>query len=89
MNLTLLLKPKLQAHEEYKKAILRGGFFIYLNEVKNKEDKYLSQFTAFGLIAGVIFGLLTDNLGLWIALGVAIGAGIGFVKVEKRKDGLE
>ena len=57
--------------------------------MKNKEDKYLSQFTAFGLIAGVIFGLLTDNLGLWIALGVAIGAGVGFVKVEKRKDGLE
>ena len=65
------------------------AFLFYLTEVKNKVDKYLSLFTSFGLIAGVIFGLLTDNLGLWIALGVAIAAGVGFVKVEKRKDGLE
>jgi len=54
-----------------------------------KEDKIIVQFTSYGLMAGVVLGMLNDNLGLWIAIGVAIGAGLGFVKMEKRKDGLE
>ena len=40
-------------------------------------------------MAGVVIGVLNDNLGLWIAMGVAIGAGLGYVKMDKRKDGLE
>jgi uncharacterized membrane protein len=57
--------------------------------MQKKEDKIIAQFTSYGLIAGVVFGVLNDNLGLWIAIGVAIGAGLGVVKMEKRKDGLE
>ena len=57
--------------------------------MQKKEDKIIAQSTSYGLIAGVVFGVLNDNLGLWIAIGVAIGAGLGVVKMEKRKDGLE
>jgi len=57
--------------------------------MEKKEDKIIVQFTSYGLMAGVVFGVLNDNLGLWIAIGVAIGAGLGFAKMEKRKDGLE
>jgi len=57
--------------------------------MEKKEDKIIVQFTSYGLMAGVVFGVLNDNLGLWIAIGVAIGAGVGFAKMEKRKDGLE
>ncbi|MGA0196101.1 MAG: hypothetical protein ACO3K3_01950 [Schleiferiaceae bacterium] len=57
--------------------------------MEKKEDKIIAQFTSYGLMAGVVFGVLNDNLGLWIAIGVAIGAGVGYVKMEKRKDGLE
>ena len=57
--------------------------------MEKKEDKIIAQFTSYGRMAGVVFGVLNDNLGLWIAIGVAIGAGLGVVKMEKRKDGLE
>ena len=57
--------------------------------MEKKEDKIIVQFTSYGLMAGVVFGVLNDNLGLWIAIGVAIGAGLGFAKMEKRKGGLE
>jgi hypothetical protein len=29
-----------------------------------------------GLLAGIIIGSVTDNVGLWIALGLCFGAGI-------------
>ena len=57
--------------------------------MEKKEDKIIALFTSYGLMAGVVIGVLNDNLGLWIAMGVAIGAGLGYVKMEKRKDGLE
>jgi len=57
--------------------------------MEKKEDKIIGQFTSYGLMAGVVFGVLNDNLGLWITIGVVIGAGVGYVKMEKRKDGLE
>jgi len=65
------------------------AFLFYLTNMEKKEDKIIAQFTSYGLMAGVVFGVLNDNLGLWIAIGVAIGAGVGYVKMEKRKDGLE
>gem|GEM_PF-270387 len=65
------------------------AFLFYIPDMLRKEDKIIVQFTSYGLMAGVVLGMLNDNLGLWIAIGVAIGAGLGFVKMEKRKDGLE
>jgi len=38
-----------------------------------------------GLLAGVIIGSVTDNVGLWIALGLCFGAGIGNVLEKKKK----
>lgn len=38
-----------------------------------------------GLIAGVIIGSVTNNVGLWIALGLCFGAGIATV-LEKYKN---
>jgi hypothetical protein len=65
------------------------AFLFYLTHMEKKEDKIIAQFTSYGLMAGVVIGAINDNVGLWIAIGVAIGAGLGFVKMEKRKDGLE
>jgi hypothetical protein len=36
-----------------------------------------------GLLAGIIIGSATDNVGLWIALGLCFGAGIGSVLEKK------
>ncbi len=38
-----------------------------------------------GLLAGVIIGSVTDNVGLWIALGLCFGAGLGNVLEKKKK----
>ena len=37
-----------------------------------------------GLITGIIIGSVTNNIGLWIALGLCFGSGIGIV-LEKKK----
>ena len=52
---------------------------IYNNEKTNfnmKESK-ISLGAGIGLLAGIIIGSATDNVGLWIALGLCFGAGIG------------
>ena len=36
-----------------------------------------------GLIAGIIIGSATNNIGLWIALGLCFGAGVGNVLKNK------
>ena len=47
----------------------------------------LTTGTALGITFGVTIGILTSNLGLWIALGITFGVGIGaaFDEVEKRR----
>jgi len=34
------------------------------------------SYVGLGLIIGVTVGALTDNVGLWLAVGLAIGAGL-------------
>ena len=47
-----------------------------------KESK-ISLGAGIGLLAGIIIGSATDNVGLWIALGLCFGAGIG-TTLEKK-----
>ena len=49
-----------------------------------KESK-TSIGAAIGLIAGIIIGSITDNVGLWIPLGLCFGAGIGSVQEKMKK----
>lgn len=37
----------------------------------------------FGVLVGIIIGQMTDNPGQWIALGIAIGAGLGHTFQDK------
>ena len=57
-----------------------------LNEKANtmKESK-ISIGAGIGLLAGIIIGNATDNVGLWIALGLCFGAGIGTTLEKKTK----
>lgn len=43
-----------------------------------KESK-ITKGAGFGLLAGIIIGAATNNIGLWIALGLCFGAGVGSV----------
>ena len=47
-----------------------------------KESK-ISLGAGIGLLAGIIIGNATDNVGLGIALGLCFGAGIGTILEEK------
>ena len=38
-----------------------------------------------GIAIGALVGVLTDNIGLWISLGLAIGAGAGNTLINKEK----
>ena len=60
---------------------------IYNNEKSNfnmKESK-ISLGAGIGLLAGIIIGSATDNVGLWIPLGLCFGAGIGTVLEKNTK----
>ena len=41
---------------------------------------------AVGIIIGVVIGVLTDNVGLWIALGLVFGTAIGATLERRRSD---
>ncbi|WP_296636157.1 hypothetical protein [Polaribacter sp.] len=43
------------------------------------KEKNLSIGAGLGLLAGIIIGSITENIGLWIALGLSIRADIGGV----------
>ncbi len=49
-----------------------------------KESK-ISLGAGIGLLAGIIIGSATDNVGLCIALGLCFGAGIGTTLEKKTK----
>ena len=49
-----------------------------------KESK-ISLGAGLGLLVGIIIGSATDNVGLWIPLGLCFGAGIGTTLEKKTK----
>ena len=53
-----------------------------MNTIAMKESK-ISLGAGIGLLAGIIIGNATDNVGLGIALGLCFGAGIGTILEEK------
>ena len=42
-----------------------------------KKEKKLASGIAIGLLFGAALGVLTKNIGLWLGVGIAIGAGLG------------
>jgi len=52
------------------------------NKLKIMDDK-ISIGAGIGLIAGILIGNSTNNIGLWISLGLCFGAGIGLIFNKK------
>lgn len=46
----------------------------------------MGQAVAFGIALGTLVGIITDNLGLWLPVGIAIGAGIGQTRSRQSKE---
>lgn len=50
---------------------------------KKKEFTFKEKSIAIGLVAGVLLGVITNDLGIWLPVGIAIGAGVGFSNQNK------
>jgi hypothetical protein len=55
------------------------SFATYFKYFRDMKESKISLGAGIGLIGGIIMGSVTNNIGLWIALGLCIGAGIGSV----------
>jgi len=58
----------------------------WINTIEMSISKEQSIGIGLGLSLGLVLGVLSENIGLWICLGLAIGAGIGqawTVKVKR------
>ena len=49
--------------------------YIDLMEKKPKKGQQ-GIITGIGIMVGTLIGVLTDNIGLWLSLGLCMGAGI-------------
>jgi hypothetical protein len=47
-----------------------------------KENNYTKSI-GIGMIIGVVIGIATDNIGLWLSLGLVFGASYGKTKQAK------
>ena len=77
----MLLKKKnlIQVYLQHLKwpIYLKQQLKTYLHFLINMKESKTSTGAGIGLIAGIIIGSITNNVGLWIALGLCFGAGIG------------
>ena len=55
---------------------------------KNNEREFSikEKSIAIGVVGGTLVGVLTNNIGLWLSLGIAIGVGIGTAKINQKKN---
>ena len=59
-----------------------------LRSARGKWQKNLIGFSmAMGIILGVVTGPSTDNVGLWITIGIAVGAAAGGVMAKRESNG--
>ena len=48
-----------------------------IDNKRKREFTIMEKSIAIGVVGGIIIGVLTDNIGLWLPVGIALGAGIG------------
>ena len=51
---------------------------------RKREFTIMEKSIAIGVVGGIIIGVLTDNIGLWLPVGIALGAGIGTTQKKYR-----
>lgn len=55
-------------------------------EKNEKKDDYITNGLIFGMLFGVAIGVATDNLALWIGVGMALGVGASAIFSKTKKD---
>jgi len=49
-------------------------YYVYSMEKKNKEFSFRQKSIALGVLFGVLVGSVTDQIGIWLPIGIAVGA---------------
>jgi 2-keto-3-deoxy-6-phosphogluconate aldolase len=49
-----------------------------------KKEKDLTKSIGLGMVIGAAIGVATDNIGLWLSLGLVFGAGYGKTMQNKK-----
>ena len=55
-----------------------------MDNKRKREFTIMEKSIAIGVVGGTIIGVLTDNIGLWLPVGIALGAGIGTTQKKSR-----
>ena len=50
-----------------------------------KKNNYVAKGMAVGIAIGTAIGVATDNTGVWMCIGLALGAGIGSARMRKHE----
>jgi len=58
---------------------------VKLQVTDMKPEKKTTLGAAYGVALGSVIGVLTDNIGLWLSLGIAIGCGVGSYLDQQEK----
>ena len=56
-----------------------------MSEEPQKPSIITGEWFAVGVALGVAFGIIFDNLGLWLPIGVCVGAGRACMEKDKEK----
>ncbi len=50
---------------------------MYMKKNNKREFTIMEKSIGIGVMTGTIVGVLTDNIGLWLPLGIVLGVAIG------------
>ena len=53
---------------------------MYMKKNNKRKFTIMEKSIGIGVTTGTIVGVLTDNIGLWLPVGIALGAGIGTIQ---------
>lgn len=54
-----------------------------------KKENIQSKSIGIGMIIGCVIGIVTDNIGLWLSLGLVFGVAYGQTQKKKNNDEAE
>ena len=56
-----------------------------MSEEPKKKPALIDEWLAMGIALGTMFGIILDNIGLWLPIGLCVGSAIGEWKRRKNK----
>ena len=64
-------------YKRFREEIAASGITIVYLEKKSDNGTGMAMGISFGMMAGVVIGVLTDNIGLWLPIGLCLGIAVG------------